>query len=133
MEVVRNELERAKIQETKLASIMGARKLITDKIRAKRLNSKPCQAKEGVDKDLDQPVELVRVERSKSNPNQVTTRVIEVKNERTVASEKERRANIAQLAQAFGINNAPTPLPKVSRRTKSTLKTQQQVRRKFKL
>jgi hypothetical protein len=133
MEVVRNELARAKLQETKRVSTIGAKKLVLDKVRAKRLNSKLHKASEGSNQDSDQPVELVRLERSKSNPKQITERVIKVKDERTVAREKERRATIAQLSQAFGINSAPTPLPVPGRRTKPLLKTQQQIRRKFKL
>jgi len=133
MEVVRNELERAKLQETKRVSAIGIKKSILDKVRAKRLSSKLRKANEGANQDSDQPIELVRIERSKSNPKQVTERVIKVKDERAVAKEKERRATVAQLSQALGINNAPTPLLVSGRRTKPLLKTQQQIRRKFKL
>jgi len=133
MEVARNELERAKVQETKRALAVEAKRVVIDKVRAKRLSLKQPRLNEGNNQDSDQPVELVRFERSRTNPKQVTERVIKVKDERTITKEKERRATIAQLSLAFGIDSTPTPLPTPSRRAKPLLKTQQQARRKFKL
>jgi hypothetical protein len=133
MEVARNELERAKIKETKRALAAEAKQLVIDKVRAKRLSLKQPRLNEGNNQSPDQPVELVWFERSKTNPKRVTEHVIKVKDERTIAKEKEQRTIIAQLSLAFGIGSASTPLPTPGRRTKPLLKTQQQTRRKFKL